>query len=112
MLPHPIQILHAEVYICAMEELDEIIVLRSFENTIEANLAKTKLDAYNIRCFLTEENIAGLYAVQSFRLFGVRLHIFKHDEAKAIAILSETNPHVDVETCPVCHSDRVEIEYS
>ena len=31
-----------------MEELDEIVVFRSFENAIAANIAKTKLDAYGV----------------------------------------------------------------
>jgi Putative prokaryotic signal transducing protein len=95
-----------------MEEHDEIIVFQQFENAIEASLAKAKLDAHGIPCFLTEENLATLYVGQSFMLFGVRLHLFNKDSAIAREILNDkvldTEPHI----CPKCQSLHVEIEYS
>lgn len=93
------------------KEQDKIIVFRKFETPIDANLAKTKLDAHDIPCFLTEENTATLYTGQSFQLFGVRLHLFDKDAQLAAEILNEhvpTEPHV----CPKCKSETVEIEYS
>jgi len=60
-----------------MTERDEIIVLRKFETSIEANIVKSKLDAYGIPCFLTEENMANLYPGSSSLMnFNVRLHLF------------------------------------
>ena len=45
-----------------MNESDnEIVVFQHFDNAIEANIAKTKLDAFGVPCFLTEENMGGLY---------------------------------------------------
>ena len=44
-----------------MTERDDIIVFRKFETSIDANIVKSKLDAYGIPCFLTEENMANLY---------------------------------------------------
>lgn len=93
------------------EEQDKIIVFRKFETPIDANLAKTKLDAHGIPCFLTEENIATLYTGQSFQLFGVRLHLFDKDAKLAAEILNDqviTEPHI----CPRCKSQNVVIEYS
>ncbi|MFZ2906825.1 MAG: DUF2007 domain-containing protein [Cyclobacteriaceae bacterium] len=72
-----------------MEESDEIIVYKRFDNSIDANLAKTKLDAYGIPCFLTEENLTNLYPLQNTVLFGVRLHIFSSDQDQADKILNE-----------------------
>jgi DNA-directed RNA polymerase subunit RPC12/RpoP len=96
-----------------MEEQDEIIVFRSFENSIDANIIKTKLDANGIPCFLTEENLANLYPAQSFVLFGVRLHIFDKDKERVSEILQENFLSVDETTkCPNCQSEKVEIEYT
>ncbi len=95
-----------------MEEQDEIIVFQQFENAIDANLAKTKLDAHGIPCFLTEENLANLYVGQSFMLFGVRLHLFNKDSVRAREILNDTVLNVEPHVCPQCRSTHVELEYS
>ncbi len=96
-----------------MEEQDEIVVLQIFENSIDANIAQTKLDAHGIQCFLTEENIANLFPVQSTKLFGVRLHVFSNDKDQARQILNE-QIFIDREenSCPRCQSGKIEIEYS
>jgi hypothetical protein len=96
-----------------MEEQDEIIVFKRFENAIDANIVKTKLDANGIPCFLTEENLANLYPAQSFLLFGVRLHIFDRDKDRASEILEEIFLSVNESTkCPRCQSEKVEVEYT
>jgi uncharacterized protein YlaN (UPF0358 family) len=77
-----------------MEESDKIIVYKRFDSSIDANLAKTKLDAYGIPCFLTEENLTNLYPLQNTILFGVRLHIFSNDQNQADQILNEHLPPV------------------
>lgn len=94
----------------ALEKLDEIIVFRHYETAIDANLAKTKLDANDIPCFLTEENFSTLYIGQSFQLFGVRLHLFRKDSEQASEILGDqTSPDY---VCPKCDSHKVEMERS
>jgi hypothetical protein len=95
-----------------MEEQDEIIVFKHFETAIDANLAKTKLDAHGIPCFLTEENMSNLYASQSFMVFGVRLHLFSKDAETAKQILDERAADAEPTTCPRCKSEKIEIEYS
>ncbi len=71
-----------------MKEQDQIIVLRTFAGNIEASLAKSKLDAHGIPCFLTEESLAGLFPVQNPGL-SVRLHVFKQDADQARALLDD-----------------------
>lgn len=93
-----------------MEQQDEIIVFKQFENSMEANLAKAKLDAYGIPCFLTEENLANLYPGQNFMVFGIRLHLFAYDQERAHAILNEGNLSVNNESttkCPSCLSNQI-----
>lgn len=93
----------------AVEKQGNIIVLKSFGSTIEANIAKTKLDAYGIPCFLTEENLASLYPLQNQR-FSVRLHIFEQDRERAQEVLNEQVPLPDEEPicCPRCRSVNIE----
>ena len=67
---------------------DDIIVLQHFDSVIEANIAKTKLDAYGVPCFLTEENMSNLIPGQSLYAVRTRLHLFAADREKAIGILT------------------------
>lgn len=68
---------------------DKIIIYQSYDTVIQANLAKTKLDAYGIPCFLTEENFTNLYPFRNDIFPGVRLHIFEKDESRVKEILTE-----------------------
>lgn len=88
---------------------DNIVVMRYFDNAIDANIAKTKLDAYGIPCFLTEENMAGLYPGQSLFAFRVRLHIFSYDQERAEQVLRSESMSVNenVQACPTCESTRI-----
>jgi len=98
-----------------MTERDEIIVLRKFETSIEANIVKSKLDAYGIPCFLTEENMANLYpGASSLMNFNVRLHLFSRDLEKAQHILEEEHMEIDDEStikCPKCKSRNLERDF-
>ena len=71
-----------------MGEEDDIIVFRRFENPIDANIIKAKLDAHGIPCFLTEEHLANLLNLVSN---GVRLHLFEKDAEWAKEVLKEIN---------------------
>jgi hypothetical protein len=68
---------------------DKIIIYAAYDTAIQANLAKTKLDAYGVPCFLTEENFTGLYPLRNDIFPGVRLHLFEKDVARANEILTE-----------------------
>lgn len=74
-----------------MQKEEKIIILRSFDTVIEANLAKTKLDAYGIPCFLTEEHFTNLYPIRNNIFPGVRLHVFEKDKEKVAEVLREEN---------------------
>lgn len=72
-----------------MDAEEKIIIYRAFDTVIQANLAKTKLDAYGIPCFLTEENFTNLYPLRNDIFPGVRLHIFEKDREQADDVLKE-----------------------
>lgn len=73
------------------DSAEKIIVFEAYDTVIQANLAKTKLDAYGIPCFLTEENFTGLYPIRNDIFPGVRLHIFEHDQERVKEVLNDTN---------------------
>jgi hypothetical protein len=93
-----------------MDIKDDIIVFRQYDTVIDANIAKTRLDANDIPCFLTEENMSNLYPGQRFLAFKVRLHLFAKDEEKASQILSDIDLTSDSDSslkCPKCSSSRI-----
>lgn len=94
---------------------NDIIVLQRFGNVIEANIAKSKLDAYGVPCFLTEENMASLYPGASNMMnSSVRLHIFRQDVERARQIMNENALAVEDETsvrCPKCGSKNIERDF-
>lgn len=97
-----------------METRGTIIAFLEFNHAIEANLAKTKLDAYGIPCFLTEENLSNLYPGQPFAAFRVRLHLFAEDAERARQILDGGNMQLNEDStphCPACHSISLERDF-
>ena len=71
------------------EEEGKIIVYDGYDTVVKANLAKTKLDAYGIPCFLTGENFTTLYPFRNDLMTGVQLHIFEKDKEQVDEILKE-----------------------
>jgi DNA-directed RNA polymerase subunit RPC12/RpoP len=90
------------------ESADRIIVFDAYDTVVAANLVKTKLDAFGIPCFLTDEYITSLYPIRNDIFPGIRLHIFEQDLQRAKEIMSDIKPIV--RRCPECRSK--EIEYS
>lgn len=71
------------------DSAEKIIVYEAYDTVMKANLAKTKLDAYGIPCFLTEENFTSLYPIRNDIFPGVRLHVFEKDKDRVKEVLSE-----------------------
>lgn len=94
-------------------EEDEIIVFGHFDTGIDANIAKTKLDAHDIPCFLTEENIAGLYPGQQALAFRIRLHIFRKDidRASQVLMVQHSQSHASDIHCPRCGSASIQRDF-
>ncbi|HEY3402594.1 MAG TPA: DUF2007 domain-containing protein [Ohtaekwangia sp.] len=97
-----------------MEESDEIILFQQFSNPIDANIIKTKLDAHDIPCFLTQENLANLYPGNHLLAFQVRLHLFAKDSERARQVIKEQYLSVDddsILSCPTCRSTAIERDF-
>ena len=55
---------------------EKIVIYQAFDTVMKANLAKTKLDAYGIPCFLTEENFTSLYPFRNDIFPGLKYGFF------------------------------------
>jgi len=76
-----------------MEDPNEkIVVYQAYDTVIQANLAKTKLDAYGVPCFLTQENFTNLYPFRNDIFPGVPLYIFERDVDRVREVLLEEHP--------------------
>jgi len=62
---------------------DKIIVYKTYENPIEANIVFTRLQDAGFQCFLSGENTASLRPLFDASISGIQLHIFEQ-EIKAI----------------------------
>jgi hypothetical protein len=103
---------------------ENIIVLDSYYEPVAAHLARTKLEAAGIPCFLTNENLVSLNRMYSPVAGGVRLHVYQRDAAQATEVLREppvmratpgglaeaATPASETMTCPRCGSHEVTSE--
>lgn len=97
-----------------METEERIVTFKNYDTLMEANLAKTKLDAYGIPCFLSGENLATLYPIQNSKFSGVRLHVFEKDADQVRQVLHEGMILADHEPahCPRCGSMNIELGFN
>ena len=63
--------------------LDDAIVLETFSNRIEAEMAAGLLESEGIEAMVMADDAGGTYPMLQF-IRGVRLMVFKEDEARAI----------------------------
>lgn len=68
---------------------DKIIVYKTFENPVEANIILTRLQDAGFDCFLSGENTAGLRPLFDSSISGIQLHVFENEVAAIEALLAE-----------------------
>ncbi len=73
----------------AEEESTELVTIERFRETLEAELAKGRLDSAGIDCFLVGENAALLYGNG---IGGLQLQVRPEDEDDARSILNDPGP--------------------
>jgi DNA-directed RNA polymerase subunit RPC12/RpoP len=82
------------------------------DNLSQAYIAKSKLEAYGISCFLEDENIISLNLLYNQAIGGIKLRILEKDYETAIEILNEEFNLPEEEEkneiiCPNCQSNNV-----
>lgn len=99
---------------------NSVVFLESYYEPMAANLARTRLEAAGIPCFLSNEHLVSLLPLYSPITGGVRLHLRQRDVAAALEILRDKQPVMAVlpvempapdaakgSYCPQCGSDDV-----
>lgn len=99
MLQKILKFLSLAVYFVmdSTKDTGKIVVFKKYESVIQANVAKTKLDAYGVPCFLTNEHISSLYPLPYMNGMEVGLFIFKEDESRVKELLSDDDVNTDTE---------------
>lgn len=86
----------------------ELVILKVFNNGIEAHILRNSLEAEGIQCFIQDENIVTVNPLYNFAVGGVKLKVREDDLESARMILSEIEgkPYSDdtdaVISCPKC----------
>ena len=70
-----------------MSSSDSVVFLESYYEPMAANLARTRLEAAGIPCFLSNEQLVSLMPLYSPITGGVRLHVRQRDAEAAVEIL-------------------------
>lgn len=65
----------------------ELVTVRSFDNPIEAHLARTRLESEGIEGVLFDENIIGLNPVYNVAVGGIKAKVMKEDHEQASQLL-------------------------
>jgi len=95
---------------------DNIVVYKTFTDTTNANIVKGLLESYEIECFLSDENMSGMYSPFTPAIGGVKLNVFEKDISRIDSILNAENfdpENLKIENeedsinCPKCHSTNV-----
>lgn len=66
----------------------ELVTIHSFDNEIEAEFAKAKLESAGIQCFLSGDDCGGMRPALSF-VNGIKLIVKADDATRATEILTE-----------------------
>ncbi|HNF48954.1 MAG TPA: DUF2007 domain-containing protein [Chitinophagales bacterium] len=68
---------------------DDLVLIQTYFQVIDAQLAKSKLDAYDVFCFLKDENLVQNDWLRTIAYGGVKLYVRAEDKARAEEILND-----------------------
>lgn len=100
---------------------DDLVILRSFRDPQDAEIAKSVLESAGIFCVLRDDATIGMYWVWSNALGGVKVCVRTGDAAAAAQILDQGVQELfEVEgvgnykqpRCPSCHSLNISLRSS
>ena len=90
-----------------------LITIATFDNYIDAHLAKSKLLSEGIEVFIFDENIVSLIPLYNITVGGIKVKVKSAEAEKAHHVLTITNdlPYTnennEILKCPNCHSERI-----
>ncbi|MTI29386.1 DUF2007 domain-containing protein [Xanthovirga aplysinae] len=103
--------------------MEKLVTIATFQNPVQANIYKGKLEAANIYCFLADENIVSVNWLFSNAIGGIKLQVAEKDAEKAKLLLEDNpknapspeedesiNPSKNTVQCPKCRSLNIRKE--
>ena len=68
---------------------DKIVVYKTFDSPMEANIVLTRLQDAGFSCFFSGENAAMVYPVFDTSVSGIQLHVFEREVEEIEKLLAE-----------------------
>jgi hypothetical protein len=90
-----------------------LITLKTFDNSIDANMLRCQLELEGIQSYLKDENTITTNPLYNIALGGIKLQVIEQDYPKANAYLAElentpyTNQNNEIISCPSCKSTNI-----
>ncbi|MBL7747130.1 MAG: DUF2007 domain-containing protein [Chitinophagaceae bacterium] len=88
----------------------DFILLNSYNNYVEAHIAKGVLEEQGIKCWLKDENTVTIDPILTNAVGGIKAMVAKADAQKAWDILTELKKEQKkAVVCPKCGSHNIEL---
>jgi hypothetical protein len=95
-----------------------LLTLKTFDNSIDANMLRCQLELEGIQSYLKDENTITTNPLYNVALGGIKLQVFEQDYTNAKTYLEElentpyTNQNNEIITCPKCNSSNIQTGFS
>ena len=95
----------------------ELVTIRTFDNSIDSHIWKSKLESEGIKCYLFDENMVSLNLLYNITVGGIKLKINESDFEKANKLIEdiESLPYKtennEILECPNCKSNNLISDY-
>ena len=73
-----------------MTNEDEIVTFETYYNPMLAEIIRAKLEANDIPCFLSDENMGSIYPAYNQGGGGIKLKVFAYDVEKCRVVVAQT----------------------
>lgn len=88
----------------------DFVTLNSYNNYIEAHIAKGVLEEQHIRCWLKDENTVTIDPILTNAIGGIKVMVAKQDAQRAWEILTQLKKEQKMSViCPSCGSNNIEL---
>lgn len=94
-----------------------LITIKTYDNSIQAHLMKSKLENEGIICYIFDENMVSYNPIYNIALGGIKLKINEQDLNKASDIINVinklklTDENDEIIKCPKCNSEELYTGY-
>jgi hypothetical protein len=95
-----------------------LITLKTFDNSIDANMLRCQLELEGIQSYLKDENTITINPIYNVALGGIKLQVFEQDYPQAKAYLNNlehtpyTNQNNEIITCSSCQSTNIQAGFA